>query len=78
MEENNTRSYIFSADSDDLEDEFIDDDANEDEEEPGEMHPVSYACEDCDYRWEMSFETEDETEEMQFCPMCGSANTTQI
>lgn len=41
---------------------------------------VSYACEDCDYRWEVTFEDEEEEslDATQYCPMCGSANSTQI
>ena len=41
---------------------------------------TSYACEDCDYRWEVIFEDEEDEElnETQYCPMCGSANCTQI
>jgi hypothetical protein len=44
---------------------------------------VSYACEDCDYRWEdviiKSKENLDDFEETEVvCPMCGSTNITQI
>jgi len=39
---------------------------------------VSFACEDCDYRWESSFESDEDADETQYCPMCGTANTTQI
>lgn len=40
---------------------------------------ISYACEDCDYRWEVYLEEEDdELDDTQYCPMCGSANTSQI
>lgn len=63
----------------------IDDDLEEmDEYEEEEDHfqeiVVSYACEDCDYRWEVTFEDEEDEEinESQYCPMCGSQNTTQI
>ena len=53
-----------------------------DEEEADEVTDevvISYACEDCDYRWEITAEDEEEVyEEIQYCPMCGSANSTQI
>ncbi|MCB1145234.1 MAG: hypothetical protein KDK41_00560 [Leptospiraceae bacterium] len=51
----------------------------EDEIEATEI-VVSYACEDCDYRWEVTFEDEEDeaVDDVQYCPMCGSANTTQI
>lgn len=56
--------------------------ADEDDEEGvgGEREiAVSYACEDCDYRWEVYLEEEDdEMDDTQYCPMCGSANTSQI
>ena len=47
---------------------------------------VSFACEDCDYRWEDTIikkktgnlEDEDEVEPEVICPMCGSMNITQI
>lgn len=62
----------------------IDDDLEEMDEYEEEDHfqeiVVSYACEDCDYRWEVTFEDEEDEEinESQYCPMCGSQNTTQI
>ncbi len=44
---------------------------------------VSYACEDCDYRWEdviikKKNRLEDDEELEVVCPMCGSTNITQI
>lgn len=57
-------------------DEYEDDDEDEDDEE---YVVLSLACEDCDYRWEVTVEDEEEQiEEVQYCPMCGSSNTTQI
>jgi len=50
----------------------------EEEYELYEEISVSYACEDCDYRWESVMEHEDEADRVQYCPMCGSSNTTQI
>ncbi|MDH4261591.1 MAG: hypothetical protein OEV78_00950 [Spirochaetia bacterium] len=73
--ENSSYNYKMQADNEELEDEFA---VEEEEEELIEEFTMSFACEDCDYRWEISFETEEESEEVQFCPMCGSANTTQI
>ena len=59
--------------------EDLDDyDKNEEDEEFEEVI-VSYACEDCDYRWEVTLDEEEaEYDETQYCPMCGTANTTQI
>ena len=44
---------------------------------------VSYACEDCDYRWEdVITRRKDDLdlyeETTTACPMCGSTNITQI
>lgn len=62
--------------TDEIEDmDEYDDDDDDDEEE--EYVVLSFACEDCDYRWEVTVEDEDQ-EEIQYCPMCGSSNTTQI
>jgi DNA-directed RNA polymerase subunit RPC12/RpoP len=69
---------FLASDDDDEEDQ---DDFEEDEEGVGGEREiaVSYACEDCDYRWEVYLEEEDdELEDTQYCPMCGSANTSQI
>ena len=74
--------YLAGRDDDDEDDEHRKD-AEEDDEEGavgGEREiAVSYACEDCDYRWEVYLEEEDdESDDTQYCPMCGSANTSQI
>lgn len=60
---------------DDFDDDFDDDKRN--------RHKyVSYACEDCDYRWEDSFEMQgsldDINERDAICPMCGSTHVEQI
>ncbi|MGL4368140.1 MAG: hypothetical protein ACRCUT_00475 [Spirochaetota bacterium] len=43
---------------------------------------VSFACEDCDYRWDdvivKGNEDEDGDDFSATCPMCGSMNVTQI
>ncbi len=44
---------------------------------------MSFACDDCDYRWEDQIikakdEIEDESDFDVICPMCGSVNITQI
>lgn len=61
-------------------DELEDMDQYEDDEEDDDEYIVlSFACEDCDYRWEISVEDdEEEMKETQYCPMCGTSNTTQI
>jgi len=52
-----------------IDDEFMDD---IDEEEELDADAITYACEDCDHRWEP-----DELDEM-ICPMCGSANIVEL
>jgi len=43
---------------------------------------MSYACEDCDYRWEEIFikkdDFDDEDGHEVLCPMCGSLHVEQI
>lgn len=76
-EERKARLHVASEDNEEEERE----DFEEDEEAAGGEREiaVSYACEDCDYRWEVYLEEEDdEHEDTQYCPMCGSANTSQI
>ena len=62
------------------EDESVsDDDAAGDEEES--RIPVSFACDDCDYRWDdviVKGKDEDDEDYSATCPMCGSMNVTQI
>ena len=66
--------------SDDHEKEAPDEDA---EEEEVKVH-MSFACEDCDYRWEDvivkikgSLDAQSDDIEAN-CPMCGSTNVSQI
>lgn len=73
--------YCAAKDDDDDEDEDRPGASEEDEEGVGGEREiaVSYACEDCDYRWEVYMEEEDDDlDDTQYCPMCGSANTSQI
>jgi len=54
-----------------------------DEDKEDRKVDVSYACEDCDYRWEdiiikKKSRLDDEEEPEVVCPMCGSTNITQI
>lgn len=73
-------AYLASSDDDD-DDDKPEKDTDEDEETVGGEREIaiSYACEDCDYRWEVYLEEEDdELDDTQYCPMCGSANTSQI
>ena len=63
-------------------DEFDDDDDFGDDDLDEQRIHVSYACDDCDYRWEEviikanDFEEEEEPEIL--CPMCGSLHVEQI
>lgn len=69
--------YKFSGEDDDEVEET--EEYDDDEDTGGREIAVSYACEDCDYRWEIYLEDDDEDlDEAQYCPMCGSANTSQI
>jgi DNA-directed RNA polymerase subunit RPC12/RpoP len=73
-------AYLASGDDDD-DDDKPEKDIDDDEETVGGEREIaiSYACEDCDYRWEVYLEEEDdELDDTQYCPMCGSANTSQI
>lgn len=59
------------------------DDGDDDLESDEKRIDVSFACEDCDYRWEdQIIKKKDEVDEIDFsdivCPMCGSVNITQI
>lgn len=78
-EELKPKLHLAGDDDDDDDDER---EEYEDDEEGvgGEREiAISYACEDCDYRWEVYLEEEDdELDDTQYCPMCGSANTSQI
>lgn len=77
-EELKVKLHLSADDEDDEEQEEFDED---DEEGVGGEREIaiSYACEDCDYRWEVYLEEEDdELDDTQYCPMCGSSNTSQI
>ncbi len=61
-------------------DDYYYDEENEEGEEFDDTF-VTLACEDCDYRWKVPLDFEDEeanqTEEA-ICPMCGSSNVVEI
>ena len=69
-------SYDEEKEEEEKEDE--DKERQDDEDDIVEEVNMSFACEDCDYRWEATFESEEEGDEIQYCPMCGTSNTTQI
>ncbi len=65
------------------EDVLVDDDEEWEDKKNTRKVEVSYACEDCDYRWEdviikKKNRLEDDEEIDVICPMCGSTNITQI
>lgn len=76
--ESKKKCQLQANSMDELED--MDEYEDDEEEEEEEYVVLSFACEDCDYRWEVSVEDDDEDEmkETQYCPMCGTSNTTQI
>lgn len=79
MKEEKDKKRIWAMGDDEFdEEEYEEDDFEEDEEDEEEEYYISYACEDCDYRWEVLVEDDEEIDAVQYCPMCGSANTTQI
>ncbi len=77
MERNSLQERLLARGDDEISDED-EDEFDEEDEESSEVY-ISFACEDCDYRWEILIDEDDEdTDRVQYCPMCGSANTTQI
>ncbi len=81
--------YEENYDEEELEeDEKIKDDDSDDDDEVEEKHiHLSFACEDCDYRWDdvivkikggnLEDEGDDDYSDVA-CPMCGSMNVEQI
>lgn len=69
--------------NDDDDDEDEEDEDDEDSWDKERKINVSYACEDCDYRWDdivikkSEFDSEEDIFETA-CPMCGSMSITQI
>jgi hypothetical protein len=67
----------------DSEDHLDDDDDESGEEGAERKVNISYACEECDYRWDDVIikrrdDLEDDFETGTLCPMCGSVNVTLI
>ena len=64
----------------------LDDDGDDDDDVNNERKVnISYACEECDYRWDDviikrkdSIDDDDDYETGTLCPMCGSVNVTLI
>ncbi len=71
--------YYDEIDQED--EEELDEKGSEDEESETRVH-ISFACEDCDYRWDdVVVGNKDKIEREEFdmaCPMCGSIAITQI
>lgn len=60
---------------DEYDDEFDDSDDDLDDK------AVTMACDDCDYRWKIEQNVEEEEEVYEdelICPMCGSSNVAEI
>lgn len=72
----------FYEEEEELEDEETDDFVEEDDEVPVVKVDVSFACDDCDYRWDdvvvRRKNDYDDDSDGVVCPMCGSMNVTQI
>jgi predicted RNA-binding Zn-ribbon protein involved in translation (DUF1610 family) len=80
------KKSLIEAAVDEDDDEKEKDEEDEDDEDSWDKERkinVSYACEDCDYRWDdivikkSEFDSEEEIFETA-CPMCGSMSITQI
>ena len=69
-------------DDSDEEDEESDEEKSDEEDEDETRVHISFACEDCDYRWDdVIVGNKDKIEREEFdmaCPMCGSVVITQI
>ena len=79
MLENGEMYYDYDEEISDESDEELE----EKDEDCGEKGlNMSFACEDCDYRWDdyiVGEKEEIENEEFEvICPMCGSINISQI
>lgn len=66
----------------DEDDDFDEEDDEKTEKRERKVH-ISYACEDCDYRWDDIIvkkrdDFEDDIDRDVICPMCGSVNITLI
>jgi hypothetical protein len=61
-------------------DDYIDEYDDDEEGEEYDDTYVTLACEDCDYRWKVPIDFEDESGgyEDAICPMCGSSNVVEI
>lgn len=71
--------YLDDADEED--EESNEEKSDEEDEDEARVH-ISFACEDCDYRWDdVIVGNKDKIEREEFdiaCPMCGSVVITQI
>ena len=86
--EDETREFVSDEEEEEDEEEEFEDDLIDEEEssdwESEKKIAVSFACEDCDYRWDdliikKDGELDEEAEEIDvICPMCGSMNVTLI
>lgn len=64
---------LFSDPNEDMMDDEFDEDRG--------FTSASYACEECDYRWDVMSEADSFGEfddDEVVCPMCGSTHVTQI
>lgn len=69
----------------DSEDRLDDDDDDYGDSDNERKVNISYACEECDYRWDDvivkrkdNIDEDDDYETGTLCPMCGSVNVTLI
>ncbi|MFH0975478.1 MAG: hypothetical protein V1874_06810 [Spirochaetota bacterium] len=73
-------NYYDELEHEEEKDEDAEKELEEDEEET-KVH-LSFACDDCDYRWDdIVIDNKDNIEREEFdiaCPMCGSIAITQI
>lgn len=81
-EENYDEEELEDSEDDFVDDKDTDDNYEEDEENSERKIHMSYACEECDYRWDdVIYKRKDDIDDSEMdaiCPMCGSMNVTQI
>ena len=73
-------SVMMDEDSNGGDDSSLEKEEDEEEDISGKVD-ASFACEDCDYRWDSSIYMSEDGEiddETFYCPMCGSTNILQI
>ena len=76
----NTEDDVYGFCMPSFDDEF--DEEFDDDEDSNEEDGMILACEDCDYRWKIGGEDDEDFNDYDsgsnICPMCGSSNVLEI